>query len=181
MRLNLRLSLAVVAAFLPASRATAQEVFGGLYKHQVVTFGSRDIGEGGYDVEIGYRHKRAEFLSFIGKPSPYVLASVNLQGDTSFVSAGLSWKIGEGKFYVRPGLGLAIHDGPARRYDPDSGRRTDLGSRLLLQPEFGIGVRVTDKAAIEAGWVHVSHTTLFNGTQNPALDMFGLRLVYSLR
>jgi hypothetical protein len=80
--------------------------------------------------------------------------------------------------YLRPGIGLAVHTGPGR-LDP-TGRRIWFGSRILFEPEIGIGVQLDRRASLEASWVHLSHAQLF-GDQNPGLDTVGLRLNYALR
>jgi hypothetical protein len=165
---------------LAASPAAAQEIYGGVYKHRIDTFMSRDIGEGGVDFQLGYRFAPQSTLWVIGKPSPYAFGSVNSQGDTDFAAAGLSWKLGIGPVFVRPGLGIAIHDGPSHRVDPESGQRTDLGSRVVFEPEIAIGTRLTDRLDLEASWVHLSHARLFNSKQNPGLDVIGMRLSYRL-
>jgi hypothetical protein len=176
---SISLAAAVPLALL-ASPAVAQEVFAGVLIHGVDTPFTLYTGEGGADFEIGYRFARLEALRFIGKPAPYVVASLNARGDTSFAGAGLSWKIGKGPVYWRPGIGLVVHDGPAFRAGP-KGKRTDLGSRVLFEPEIAIGTRLGDRVSIEATWVHISHGTLFNSKQNPGIDMMGVRLAYRLR
>ena len=60
------------------------------------------------------------------------------------------------------------------------GRHTELGSRVLFAPEIGIGAQVSDKLSVEASWVHISHAQLFNGAQNPGIDMMGLRVNWTL-
>jgi hypothetical protein len=175
------LALAVSPILLSAAApAAAQEVFAGLYGHGVDTPFTLHTGEGGVDVEAGYRFARLEALRIIGRPAPYLIASVNTRGDTSFVGAGLGWTLGKGPIYVRPGVGLVVHDGPAVRVGAD-GVRTDLGSRVLFEPEIALGTRVTDEASIEASWVHISHARLFNAHQNPGIDMMGVRLVLVLK
>lgn len=159
---------------VPAS-AHAQEAFIGGAAHGVDTIFSLETGERGLDVQAGYRFAPQEALSAIGSPEPYVLAVVNTRGDTSLVAAGLSWTLGDGPLYFRPGIGIAVHDGPKQRVDPTSGLRTDLGSRVLFEPEIALGVRVSERVAIEANWIHVSHARLFGG-QNPGLDIIGARL-----
>ena len=176
-RLIFTLALALPFAAAPAH---AQELFGGVYVHAVDTPFTLDTGEHGTDIEAGYRFAPIESLSAIGKPSPYLIASVNTAGDTSFAGAGLSWKIGKGKVYVRPGIGLVINDAPSYRTDPATGYRTDLGSRVLFEPELAIGTKLTPRLGIEASWVHVSHARLFNREQNPGINMMGLRLTYSV-
>ncbi len=178
MKLFYTLALAIFALFADVTPALAQEIFLGVAAHEVDTPLSFKIYEEGVDFQAGYRGKRIEALSVIGAPSPYIFASINSAGDTSLVAAGLSWKIGN-KFYVRPGIGLAIHDGPALRFAPD-GSQTQLGSRILFEPELAIGVQLSKRIDIEASWVHVSHAQIFNRNQNPGLDIIGARLVIKL-
>jgi len=164
---------------LPAP-CSAQEVFAGVYKHAVDTPFTLSSGEGGIDVELGYRFPRLRALKVIGKPAPYLIASVNSQGDTSFAGAGLGWKLGKGPLYARPGIGLVVHTGPSLRVGP-KGLRTDLGSRVLFEPELAIGLRVSPKVALEASWTHISGGRVFNRRQNPGIDMMGVRLAFRLR
>ncbi len=170
--------IAAMAGLTVTQPAHADELYGGFAAHQVVTIIAVDSNQDGVDFQAGYRGDRIEALSAIGKPSPYLLASINLSGDTSFAAAGLSWKFGD-RFYVRPGLGIAIHDGPELQFAPD-GSQIQLGSRLLFEPELSVGVRLSDKADIEATWVHLSHAGLFSDVQNPGLDIIGVRLVLEL-
>lgn len=172
------LVLSVFALYAVVQPVAAQEIFIGVAAHEVDTPLSFKIDEQGVDVQAGYRGKRIEALSVIGAPSPYIFASVNTAGDTSLVAAGLSWKIGN-RFYLRPGIGLAIHDGPSLRFAPD-GSQTQLGSRILFEPELAVGVQLSERIDLEASWVHVSHAQLFNGNQNPGLDIIGARLVIKL-
>ncbi|WP_298317709.1 acyloxyacyl hydrolase [Reyranella sp.] len=58
-------------------------------------------------------------------------------------------------------------------------RRTGFGSRLLLNPNLSIGVRIDDHWAVEAAFEHFSHAGLFSN-QNPGIDNFGIRLVRSV-
>ncbi|WP_336987414.1 acyloxyacyl hydrolase [Altererythrobacter aquiaggeris] len=160
-----------------ASPAAAQEAFVGVYVHEVATPFTFAVNEGGADIQAGYRFAPVADLSFIGKPQPYVLASLNTAGDTSFAGGGLSWRISVAeRVYLRPGIGLIVHDGPDERFDPVSGKRTDLGSRVLFEPEIAIGARVSEHVSVEASWVHISHARLFNSQQNPGIDIMGLRV-----
>jgi lipid A 3-O-deacylase len=176
-----RLALpAALAAFSLASPAAAQEVFAGVYVHEVDTPFTLQVGESGADIALGYRFAPIDALGFIGKPAPYVVGSLNTAGDTSFVGAGLSWTIGKGPVYVRPGIGVVVHDGPDLRVDSVARRRTDLGSRVLFEPEIGVGYRLNESVSLEAHWMHISQARLFNRRQNPGIDMIGLRLNYRL-
>lgn len=176
--MKMKLAAAAALAALPAaSPAAAQEVFAGLYAHDVDTGLTKSGIEDGVDLELGWRGARIRALSAIGSPSPHAFVSLNSAGDTHFASAGISWKIGR-QIYVRPGVGLAVHTGPGSVVPGDD--RIDFGSRILFAPEIGIGAQVSDRVSIEASWVHLSHAQLFSG-QNPGLDTIGVRLNYRFR
>jgi hypothetical protein len=172
--------LAAAPLALLATPAAAQEVFAGVYKHAVDTPFTLNTDEGGIDFELGYRFAPLKALKVIGKPAPYLIASLNSQGDTSFAGAGLSWKLGNGPVYVRPGIGLVVHTGPSLRVGAN-GLRTDLGSPVLFEPELALGVRASPRVAVEASWTHISGGRLFNQRQNPGVDMVGVRLAFALR
>ena len=174
------LSLAALGAASLSAPAAAQEVFAGVYAHEVDTPFSLRTYESGRDIALGYRFARIDALGVVGKPAPYLIGSLNTAGDTSFAGGGLSWTIGKGPVYLRPAVGLVVHDGPSFRADAATGRRTDLGSRVVFEPELGVGYRVNERFAIEASWMHVSHARLFNRHQNPGIDMIGARLAYRL-
>lgn len=173
-RFALPLALAIGALATPAH---ADEVFGGVYAHAVETPFTFDTAEGGVDAQVGWRSEPIEGLDFLGKPSAQAFGSVNSWGDTSFVAAGLSWKIDVGgRVYVRPGIGLAVHDAPETRVNAATGLRTDLGSRVLFEPEIALGTRLSERVSVEASWVHISNAQIFDSEQNPGIDMVGLRL-----
>ena len=153
-----------------AAPAQAGELFGGVYVHDVDTPFTRSGVENGADVQFGYRGGR------IGRTplQPYVFGALNTAGKTSYAAAGLSAKFGD-RVYVRPGLGIAIHNGSARNVQDPTNHKIEFGSRVLFEPEINLGVRVSPRATVEASWVHMSHARLF-GQQNPGIDNFGVRL-----
>ena len=172
--------LALLSMSLVSAPAHAQEVYGGVYAHAVDTPFTFDTGGGGVDVQAGYRFAPIEGLSAIGSPEPYVFGSANLDGDTSFAGAGLSWKAEIGPVFLRPGIGLVVHDAPGRRVDGATGLRTDLGSRVLFSPEIALGTRLSQRVSVEASWVHVSNAQIFDSDQNPGIDTIGLRINFAL-
>ncbi len=107
--------LAAAAAFALPTAASATEVFAGLHAHGVKTPLSLDSDrEGGADVSVGIRGNPV-----LWKLQPYAFGQLNTDGGTNFLAAGLSARFGD-KLYVRPGVGLAIHDGSASKVDlPD--------------------------------------------------------------
>jgi lipid A 3-O-deacylase len=169
--------LFTAAAALAATPAQAAEIFAGILAHDVDSPLTKGGLENGVDVEFGWRGGRIRALRFIGSPSPYAFASFAAGGETHFGAAGLSWRLG-GRLFVRPGVGLAVHTRGSRGVF--QGFRTDLGSRILFEPELGIGYDVSDRVTLEATWVHISQAQLFS-RQNPGMDSVGIRVSYRLR
>lgn len=166
------MALAILAAASPAS---ADTVWGGLYQHDVTL--SETKFEAGQDIKAGWIGDRLAGLAAIGRPAPHLLVSKSLNGGTDYVAAGLNWTIGS-RLYVRPGIGVALHDGPSRAYR--EGRRVDLGSPVTFEPELAGGWRIDDRLAIEASWIHLSHARLFS-RQNRGMDSLGVRMLMQLR
>lgn len=172
----MKYALIVLSAVLSAAAAPAQagELFGGLFVHDVKTPLTLSGVESGADAQIGWRGGR------IGKTplQPYVFASVNSAGNTHFAAAGISAKFGD-RIFIRPGVGIAVHSGSAANFDNPFNDEIEFGSRVLFEPELGIGARLNDRTTIEASWVHLSQGQVF-GRQNPGIDNLGVRLSYRL-
>jgi hypothetical protein len=194
--LGLMLAATLISA-AAAGAAEAQEVWGGVYAHDVKDGLSKGGFEGGAQLAAGVISPRLEQLSFLRRPSVHALVAVNTDGGTNYAAVGLSWRIGvadEGRIYIRPGLGVAVHDAdidfpspfepgltdPQRQERFKRGQsEIDLGSRVLFEPEFAVGYQLNERVAVEASWLHISHGTLA-GDQNPGISDYGVRLVYSL-
>jgi hypothetical protein len=161
---------------LGATPAAAGEVFAGLFAHDV------DLGvaiccyESGADFQIGVRS--APFAHLLGgEVRAHALGSINTRGGTDFAAAGLSLRTPVmGRFYVQPGLGIAVQNGPTAQAQLTNDR-IYFGSAVLFEPELSLGWRLSDDLAAEASWVHLSHAQLA-GRQNPGMDDVGVRLVY---
>jgi hypothetical protein len=163
--------LAFGTAAVPTA-ANAGELFGGLYVHDVRTPLDRSGIEGGMDVMLGWRGEKIARTPL----QPYVFAAVNTAGNTNYGAVGLSAKFGD-RIYFRPGLGIAVHTGSSG--DHFRNDKIAFGSRLLFEPEIAVGTRISDRATIEASWIHMSHAQLF-GRENPGIDNFGVRLSLKL-
>lgn len=163
----------IAAALLAAAPASAADLFGGVYVHDVKTPLDKAGLEGGMDVMAGYRGGRIARTPL----QPYVFGAFNTRGKTSYAAVGLSAKFGQA-IYVRPGLGLAIHSGSTANHELTSDRIA-FGSRILFEPEVNVGARLNDRLSLEASWVHMSHATLFS-RQNPGIDNLGVRLNLAL-
>jgi lipid A 3-O-deacylase len=162
----------LVLLLLTTAPAHAGDLFGGLYVHDVKLPTDKSGIEDGMDVQLGYRGGGIGHTPL----QPYIFAALNTAGQTSYAAAGLSAKFGRG-LYIRPGLGIAIHNGSAEKFF-----RTDkiaFGSRILFEPEIAVGTQVNSRLSIEASWVHMSHAQLFGG-ENPGIDNLGVRLNLAL-
>ena len=154
--------------------AHAGELFGGLYVHDVKLPTDKSGIERGMDVQLGYRGGDIGHTPL----QPYVFGALNTAGKTSYAAVGLSAKFGH-SIYIRPGLGLAIHTGSAEKFQDLTNNEIDFGSRILFEPEVGVGARINDRLSIEASWVHMSHAQLF-AHENPGIDNLGVRLNLAL-
>lgn len=171
-KIALSVGAVVSGAVLVPSAALASEIFGGVYVHGVntpLTLGGSP--EGGIDVQLGFR---GGAILPGTKLEPYVFGALNSKGTTHYAAAGLSWRFGD-RIYIRPGLGLAVHTGSTGNFNNPDNRKIEFGSRILFEPELGIGARINDRLTIEASWVHLSHATLLSD-QNPGIDNIGVRL-----
>ena len=171
----MRLLNAPAALLLAATPAHAGELFGGVYKHAVDTPLSLSGGdEKGVDLQLGYR------FDGLGRTGlqPYAFAALNSAGDTHYTAAGLSYRFGR-KLYLRPGIGLAVHTGSATEFELPGNGEIELGSRILFEPELGVGYQANERLSVEASWVHMSQGTIFSG-QNPGIDNIGVRLNWKL-
>jgi hypothetical protein len=157
-------------ALSQSAPASADEVFGGIYAHDVDTPLTKSGVERGADVMVGWRGAR------IGRTvlQPYAYGALNTSGDTSYGAVGLSAKFGD-SVYIRPGLGMAVHTGSDADFDSPFNNEIEFGSRVLFAPELGVGVRISPRISAEASWVHLSHAQLF-GKQNPGMDDIGIRV-----
>ena len=153
---------------LAPAPAFAGEIFGGVYVHDVKLPTDKSGFEGGADIQLGYRGGGIAHTPL----QPYIFGALNTAGQTSYAAAGISARFGR-RLYIRPGLGIAIHNGSA-----DNFFRTDkiaFGSRVLFEPELAVGTQLSSRLSVEASWVHMSHAQLF-GRENPGIDNLGVRM-----
>ena len=163
-----------VLLFAAPAPAQAGEFFGGLYVHDVKLPTDKSGVEDGMDIQIGYRGDNIARTPL----QPYVFGALNTAGATSYAAIGLSAKFGR-SIYVRPGLGIAIHNGSAAKFEDPTNNQIEFGSRVLFEPELAVGTHINNRLSIEASWVHMSHAQLF-GHENPGIDNLGVRLNVAL-
>jgi lipid A 3-O-deacylase len=181
--------------------ARAAEALVGLYRHDV-TFLGNFVGLGaagrehGADLHLGYRTDPVSALGAIGSPQVHAFVSINSQLKSNFAAVGLDWRVPlGGRFYVRPGIGLALTDGKTvhpSATEPgislaEQDRRASLyynriafGSRILFEPELALGIQVNERLSVEGSYVHLSNGQIFHQGKNQGLDDVGVRLVWKL-
>ena len=186
------IAVALLAAS-PTGAARAGEAFVGAYAHDVDDGISYGKFETGAQIVVGARTTALDELAFLGTPRVHLLIGLNTVGDTNYAATGLAWRFDiDRRFYIQPGIGIAVHDGRVNLPSPDApgltpqerlkratDRRTrlDLGSRVLFEPELSLGWKATRRVSWELSWIHLSHARLA-GHYNPGVADVGLRMVY---
>jgi lipid A 3-O-deacylase len=187
-RLAAFLALALAAA--TASAELVEEVRLGVMQHNVCLLDC-DNGnkEQGPDINGEIVFAPPDFFEVIGSPRPYVVASANLGGDTSFGGAGLNWNwdFADG-WAFEPGLGYVIHDGKLSFPFPQGDPRNDaiseskvfLGSRDLFRTSFAINRDLGEKWGVQVMYEHLSHGQILGKGRNQGIDNAGVRVIYHL-
>lgn len=129
-----------------------------------------------------------DFLGILLSPKPYLMASGNLQGDTSFGGGGLHWsfEFADG-WAFEPSVGYVIHDGtvenPYPQGDPLGAAYAEehvlLGSKDLFRTTFGIHRDLAGPWGVEFMYEHLSHGQILGDGHNQGLDNLGVRVSFS--
>jgi lipid A 3-O-deacylase len=173
-------------ALAPAAHAGVNEVHVGVMAHNVCVINCDNADkEDGPNVEFQVSFDSPGFLSWAGSPQPYVMASVNTAGATSFGAVGLEWRwnFAEG-WALEPGLGLAVHDGetnnPYANGTPEAedfnNEHVLLGSDTLFRTSIGLTRDFEGPWEIQLFYEHLSHGQILASGRNQGLDEAGVRL-----
>lgn len=188
-----RTALALSLAFAPALAAQAgpvEEVRLGVVAHNVCIANCDNANkEDGPNINGEIVFASPDFLNILWSPSPYVVASVNTAGDTSFGGFGLQWdwEFAEG-WAIEPGVGYVIHDGELTfpfpqgdpRNDPISETTVFFGSRDLFRTSLSLNKDLGEKWGVQLMYEHLSHGQILGSGRNQGLDNIGVRLRYRL-
>jgi len=180
------LGAAMVAA--PAAYADINEIHVGVMQHNIcVTNCDNANKEDGPNVEFQVSFDSPGFLSWAGSPEPYVMASVNTAGNTSFGGVGLEWRWNFAENWaIEPGVGIVAHDGavdnPYANGTPEalafSEENVLLGSDLLFRTSIGLTYDFDGPWEAQLFFEHLSHGQILASGRNQGLDEAGIRIGY---
>lgn len=194
----MKLALAAIAAAIAAPIVAAPEASAqvdsirlGVMNHNICVSDCKNANkESPINIDGELRFGPSSFLSLIGSPHPYVMASINTGGDTSFAATGIEydWKFLQ-RWHFEPGFGLAIHDGALNNKFPNGTQAsTDydddhvlLGSRVLFRTNIVFTRDFTDNLGLQGIYEHLSNGKILGHGHNQGLDELGLRLVWHLK
>lgn len=166
-------ALAVLLA-LAASPALAGivELRLGLANHDISILGHGK--EGGVDVGGEVLFLSPDLLEALWSPRPHVGVSVNSEGETSQLYAGLSWEFKPLEpLFIEFSLGGAVHNGTLSSSDPDV---KQLGARALFRESVSLGWHIDEHHSLMLTFDHESNARLAD--HNAGLNNFGLRWGY---
>lgn len=171
------LGLAIGLAFLAPAQADygMQTLAIGVLAHDRGP--ASDHHEDGVDLNLEWQFAP---LDLPGSPRPYLGATLNFQGDTSVVYAGLNLRVRDSApWFVDAFLGAAVHDGPLHKDPAGCEQFSDCGFGTRVLPHFGleIGYRVGAGASLSLFFDHLSHKWIVGG-ENEGLDHVGVRYLW---
>lgn len=177
------------ASGAPATAGPVEEFrFGVMAHNQCVTDCDNAYKEAGTSLNGELVFASPGLLSWAFEPRPYLMASVNTGGDTSYGAVGLTWALDFTRAWrFEPAFGYAIHssdtlDNPYPPEDPRRGPFQDttllLGSRDLFRTSFALTREISDSWGVQLAYEHLSHGQILGEGRNQGLDEFGVRLQY---
>lgn len=169
------------------AHAGVDQINVGVLAHNIrVIDGKNANKEDGPALEFQINFDSPGFLHWAGSPEPYLVASVNLSGDTSFGGGGLEWRweFADG-WAITPGLGYVIHDGELENPFPPgpasiafANQHVLLGSRDLFRTSIGLEREFGPNWSGQLFFSHLSHGQILGDGRNQGLDQAGVRIGY---
>lgn len=184
---------AISAAFLVAPVAGAdvlESVRLGVMDHNIRVIDPKNADkESGVNINGQINFNSPRFLGLIFSPKPYVMGSVNTDGNTSYGGVGLEWdwEFADG-WHLEPGFGYVVHDGEIELpFPPGDPRRQPfldenvlLGSRDLFRSSLALTLDFSDRWAGQIIYEHLSHGQILGTGRNQGMDELGVRFVWRL-
>lgn len=175
-------------AVAPSAQAGVDEIHVGVMAHNVCVIDCKNADkEDGPNVEFQVSFESPGWLDWAGSPQPYLMASVNTAGDTSFGGFGLEWRwdFADG-WAVEPGFGYVVHNGETNNPFPNGSpeaaafaeENVMLGSEDLFRTSIGLTRDFAGPWEAQVFFEHLSHGQILGEGRNQGLDQVGIRLGY---
>lgn len=172
----------------PAAHAGVDQIHVGVMQHNICVINCKNADkEDGPNIEFQVSFDSPDFLNWAGSPQPYLMASVNTAGDTSFGGFGLEWRWQfADKWALEPGIGYVIHDGeienPYANGTPEAAafaaEHVQYGSRDLFRTSIGLTRDFEGPWEGQLFYEHLSHGQILGTGRNQGVDQIGLRFGY---
>jgi lipid A 3-O-deacylase len=177
-------------AMAPAAQAGVDEIHVGVMAHNVCVTDCKNANkEDGPNVEFQVSFDSPSFLRWAFSPQPYIMASVNVAGETSFGGVGLEWRwdFADG-WALEPGFGYVVHDGETNNPYPNGSPEAEafanehvlLGSEDLFRTSIGLTRDFAGPWEAQLFFEHLSHGQMLGDGRNQGMDQIGVRFGYQL-
>jgi len=143
--------------------------------------------------EVLFNTPKGLSWKYFFSPEPYIVGSVNTEGNTSFGGFGLSWDWQLGKkqkWEFETGLGYIVHNGEIDILFPPGNPETDpinlafdnnnilFGSRDLFRTTIAINRHIGERWGAQLIYEHLSHGQILGRGRNQGNDSIGGRVYY---
>lgn len=175
-------------ALAPQAQAGVDEIYVGVMQHNICVLDCKNADkEDGPNVEFQVSFDSPGFLRWAGAPQPYIMASANTAGSTSFGGVGLEWRwdFAE-RWALEPGFGYVIHDGATENPFPGgspenvafSNENLLLGSKDLFRTSLGLTRDFEGPWEAQLFFEHLSNGQILSSGHNQGIDQLGIRFGY---
>ncbi|MGE0741553.1 MAG: acyloxyacyl hydrolase [Hyphomonadaceae bacterium] len=172
----------------PAANAGVDEVHVGVMQHNICVTNCKNADkEDGPNVEFQVSFDSPTWLDWAASPQPYLIASVNTAGETSYAGFGLEWRWDFAENWaLEPGVGYVIHDGetnnPFANGTPEAAAFAEehvlLGSEDLFRTSLALTYDFEGPWEAQVLFEHLSHGQILGNGRNQGLDNIGIRFGY---
>lgn len=180
--------IAVLFSFSSARADIVQDYRFGIMAHNIkIIDGKNADKEDGANISGDVVFHTPERLKWALSPNPYLTASVNTAGETSWFGGGLYWDFPlTERLSFEAGMGYVVHNGEVNNPFPTGSPQFTaffndnvlLGSRDLFRPTLGLNYHVNERFGIQLFYEHLSHGQILDSGRNQGMDELGLRLIF---